>query len=280
MCQKVLQFGGVLVSFEASTRSSRKRRNVQDLAVIESFLTSLLNDTESLLEVRLSGSLLNNGDGVFFWNYIAFYETNSGTSSYMIQNTMNTSLNECGNCNFTFEETVYVLNKSATIRNAGNADGVACDEYASCDESTTTCQISDGSLFCSCKSDTVRLQGNAISCTVMVCSSDSDCNAPFGRCEKTTSLGTCGCTALFQGDNCENPWLFIFVIFASTIVFIALIVLSACCIPRMRKRMTKKKKEQVVLTSLYDPKPLEMPDLSLRARVPTDLMFRNQAYDP
>ncbi|XP_039252861.2 uncharacterized protein LOC120330100 isoform X2 [Styela clava] len=134
-----------------------------------------------------------------------------------------------------------------SCNDAGGATTVLCSQPTTsqfCENSTSSCDATtEGVIYCNCKAGFVSNPDTPNSCIKQICqfNTNSGCNAPFGQCTNTANgVGQCKCMWGFYGTNCYEPWLFVFVVVISGLVFIAIIVVVVCCIKKRRAKKSWK----------------------------------------
>lgn len=75
--------------------------------------------------------------------------------------------------------------------------------------------------------------------TAQFCTGNTECNAPFGICGgNETGIRFCECIWGFNGDNCKDPWLFVFTILTGffALSFIIAVAVGFACAGKKRKQ--------------------------------------------
>jgi len=107
-----------------------------------------------------------------------------------------------------------------------------------CDATSTNCTVLEGSFAATCECNEEYYRTSDTMCTKQVCIEDSDCNGIFGKCDNSSAVNTCKCIWGFYGDNCKDPWLFVFTIltgFFGLCLIISISVGIACSKPSNKK---------------------------------------------
>jgi len=304
-CAEVKQFGGQFVFGSKTTvydvRTAEEEQLEED---VKTFLDETYKDTTSYDHSDVVCTSQSTG---YLCDYVTVFEaeefTKDGLSQEAVEEKVKTEIETA--CSPTCDIGGMPLNKEETIDNIGviaDASKLCGD---SCDASSTYCDvISDGDYICVCQNKFVPIDGTKATCEKKLCTSNYDCNDPFGTCnsDADNGVGVCECMTLFNGENCEDPWLFIFVIVMGFIVWIGLVVLLWwCCSGKNNKKKKYKKhtnqSEGIYLDNLSrksslenykynSPKSLnDIPETGLRAQLPPLVTnqqqnggYKNHAY--
>nr|XP_026692606.1 protein HEG-like [Ciona intestinalis] len=236
VCVSGLQFGGKL---KISIAGKRKKRAVTQQTV-EEILTQSYANSSGFVSVTATSS-----SDETIWNYQLFYSAESNVNSSYISNWFSDYLTE-QNCNVDTTEPcsiggIQVVPKTS-VAAAGNAGDVVCEANKDyCDVTSTQCQATGGTLSCVCSEGFYTMPGNERYCEAKICITNSHCNGPNGVCvvDPATLAPYCSCNFGFSGQNCNDAWLLVFVIFACCIGGILILVAVFCF---WRKRKTAKSK--------------------------------------
>lgn len=266
----------------ASSSSRRRRRRAVISSVdVHTILDDAFSDEVSgYLDVTVDDEP-EMVDGVESWGYVVICDYESSADGSEVTTAMDKYLTDkCGNassCDIPVGGGSISVATEETKAAAGTVDEAVCEKQP-CQTSSTTCDVLSGVPVCQCKKDFRNVYGSLVSCTGIICSDDSQCNQ--GTCDPgaNMNLGECKCTTLYKGEKCDNPWFLVFVIVISLLGFIFLVTVTFVITRRLRSK--RKGTKKIVMTNLYDPKPLDVPDLSLRARAPSDVMFSNESFAP
>merc|ERR1712136_485430 len=95
-----------------------------------------------------------------------------------------------------------------------------------CDDTSTTCTVVENSNFVACECKEGYYRTSDTMCAEQVCMEDSNCNGLFGKCDTSSDVYTCECIWGFYGENCKDPWLFVFTILTGFFALCLIISIS------------------------------------------------------
>lgn len=209
-------------------------------ALFNGFLTEAYSRTFGFIRIVI----VRFSRGSTIADYIVEVNDSSNANADSLRNDFASFLNVTCNgsstdANCTTKDGLFLqMDVNSSVNAVGNNNQAICskpDNVDYCDTSSTVCNATTGTVICQCSPGYVPFSKTV--CAKMVCSSDSDCNAPFGSCVASPptqpQVGACSCITGFTGQNCYNPWLFVFIIVIS---FLVLVVIIVVIVMLVRKR--------------------------------------------